>query len=535
MACSPNQLLMTIVFIFFMGFALTGSAEQRASSEAEMSVEVFPSFGCGGPRRCAIISAGEMLYFNILFKDLGSDNGKVDCSYICQMVDFQGNTVGELEEKRISGCPGLGGTSEFAICGFQTDLNTPPGIYQTKVLVHDFVHNHNKVVSFPIKILPSDEFNATNLKFSHGEDGYATCGNCFTIGDNLYLNFAIVGFAVADSKMKVKLRETVEDEQGNSIDASPFEKLINNVIDDQTRIEGLKYHTTFRLNRAGKYTLNLHLTDEISNKAVSNKIPFQVLEWNPLNYFSPVQNSNKISCISTYGQLGSPRLAEYLPDETMFTTISVNSLRNKGGDIAYRSTMDLYDPSNIYITTFDNTQKTKPYQGNFSIVNGMKMPIPGDSSKGEYHFKIQVKDLADNSGSDLDYSFKVIPASQISAKNIELFHGEKQDRPAGAHLHLGDTVTLKFSAVRMMSKDNHINATASLTILDEYKNQVRNEISVKSIGKENQAIDITSIYLGMPIEFQVHLSRPGNFFLRLKLTDHMADKEKSYDIPIVVM
>jgi len=156
------------------------------------------------------------------------------------------------------------------------DLGTdqPPGDYSMTVTVTDRATKSSKEMIHKFTVV-KPELALVRLKTSSDRDGdlpVPVTGQ----GQALWLNFGIVGFArdASTKQPSVLMEFDIRDAEGKSTLQKPLGKVFDKEVPEKNLAIPLQY--PIALTRAGKFTLELTATDQITKKKTKLAVPFNV-------------------------------------------------------------------------------------------------------------------------------------------------------------------------------------------------------------------------------------------------------------------
>jgi len=163
---------------------------------------------------------------------------------------------------------------------FVVDLNVPlqqkAGEYTIKVIVEDQTAKASGEVTQKVRVLPAD-FGLVQLHTSTDAEGRAPRVPISVVGESLFVNFSVVGFGRDPSKKqpKVEVSLRVLDENGKATMANPLQGKVDSDILAEVKLLPMQF--ALLLNGAGRFTVELSATDQVSGKTARLSFPLKVI------------------------------------------------------------------------------------------------------------------------------------------------------------------------------------------------------------------------------------------------------------------
>jgi hypothetical protein len=183
----------------------------------------------------------------------------------------------------------LGGSRlpSFALTNIGTD--TEPGKYTMTVMVNDVAGKTSKELKQDFEVKKPD-FGIVRPGFVYNKMNEEQAGPPTTIapplavpGQNLVLNFTVVGYRLAGDKNqpKVEVKMEVMDETGKDpVLKKPFTGKAEEIIDEAKQLKVIPFEVPIQVNRSGKFKVVLTATDKLANKTVTLTLDLKVVELN---------------------------------------------------------------------------------------------------------------------------------------------------------------------------------------------------------------------------------------------------------------
>jgi hypothetical protein len=236
------------------------------------------TYGTHGPERTnPALMPGDSLSLSYDIEGISADpNGKVLYSTAMEIIDKSGKVLFKQDPQPLEATLSLGGNSLPAFAHLDIGLEQQPGDYTVRVTVTDRLRKKPQTLSRQFTVLKRDFalVRLTTTGDPQGQSPTAVPG----VGEVLWLNFALVNFERSSSGKKqpnVKLEMRVYDETGKPTVAQPFHGEINDKVPEKA--PALQGQFLLSLNRAGKFTVELKATDQISKKTSAVSFPLTVV------------------------------------------------------------------------------------------------------------------------------------------------------------------------------------------------------------------------------------------------------------------
>jgi hypothetical protein len=236
------------------------------------------TFGPSGPvRKDTKFLPGDVYFLSFDVDGLKFDGAKVSYTLNIDLVDSKGKAMfktitGQRELIAIQGPGPIPGWAPITI-----DQDTVPGEYTLKLTAID--NGTKKTATLTRKFEVGEKaFSVVRVLMAYGTGGeIPTCIG--SVGQLVYFHFRVMGFE-RDPKTKqpqVQLEMRLLDEAGKPT----LEKPIIQDLKNQDVPESFSFVPLFfdlALTKAGKYTIDLKVTDQISKKTTTVSYPFQVID-----------------------------------------------------------------------------------------------------------------------------------------------------------------------------------------------------------------------------------------------------------------
>jgi hypothetical protein len=234
---------------------------------------IRPTYGPFGPARPAgKILPGDNLHVSFEITGLTIKDGTTGYSLSTEILS-QGKLQYRQQPKESKAILPFGGGSIQGLAQFEIGLNTPPGEYELKVIVADVATKKSQSFSRKVEVAPP-EFGLVRLNTTLDPLGDAST-SLLGVGQTLWVSFSAVGFTRDTTTMQpnITFELSVVDANGKSF-VKPFVGTVDK--DIPAMVAALPGQFPLPLNNAGKFTIELKATDNLSKKSAKLSFPIQV-------------------------------------------------------------------------------------------------------------------------------------------------------------------------------------------------------------------------------------------------------------------
>jgi hypothetical protein len=201
-----------------------------------------------------------------------ADDGKVLYSMTTEVLDGNGKTLFREEPRELEVTNALGGRTVPAFTHMDVGLNAPAGNYTLQVTVTDRAGKSSQKLARKFEILPK-AFGLVRLTTTLDHDAKVAASS-FSTGQSLWVNCAAVGFQRNDKHPNISVEMRILDESNQPTTAKPFKGEISKDLPATALSAPAQFLVP--LNRAGKFTIELKATDQLSGKSSELKFPITV-------------------------------------------------------------------------------------------------------------------------------------------------------------------------------------------------------------------------------------------------------------------
>jgi hypothetical protein len=252
---------------------------------------------------------------------------------------------------------------------------------------------------------------------------------------------------------------------------------------------------------------------------------------------TPSQGSAKLSLTNlrvTYGLQGPDRKAnKYLPGDPVFLAFDIDGITiGKDGKVAYTMGLDVTDKAGKSWHKVDPTERVE-----FAPLGGSKMPgrafvtLGVDAPPGEYTVKLTTVDSVTRASASFEHKFEVL---KPDLGLIQVYASQDADGRTPAHTtgFVGGSVWVMFAATgfkRSEAKKNQPDLRFEMTTVDDKGVPTMAQPIVADVDKLDDMLPTC------PMRFNLPFTRAGKFAARLTVTDKVANKTATFDLPITVL
>jgi hypothetical protein len=262
----------------FAAFAVMAISTYLPAQPAQLAVSnVRFTYGpLGATRPEGKLLPGDNLFVGFDIEGITVDDaGKVRYSTALELTDNNGKVVFKQLPKDEETINSLGGTSLPAFAEVEIGLEQPAGQCSLKVTVTDLATKKSDTFTKKFEVAPRG-FGIVRVAITSDPDGKDPIAVLGT-GQTLWINAAVVGFALdkASNQPNLSFELSIVDDNGKPTLKKPFTGTVNKDVPDKTPAVPVQFFVP--LNRAGKFTATLKVTDTVSGASATQKLPISVL------------------------------------------------------------------------------------------------------------------------------------------------------------------------------------------------------------------------------------------------------------------
>jgi hypothetical protein len=243
-----------------------------ATDKSVLKVQVWPTFGTGGPVRPPTIDVGDTFTATVLVDGVkANENAQLDISGEWRLIDEEGRTLlGPWSDRNVPHL-GFGGASSALYVGGEIPRDFAPGKYTVRVLVTDHIANRRATSDLALTVLES-QFGATGLRLSYDQSGDIVSAGSFVVGQTMYVHYSLGNFATVDESVQVKNTLAVIDEAREPVGA-PIELVAKGPVRMFSRSNVIPGMFHLNVNAPGRFLLRITLEDEFAMRKRVIDIP----------------------------------------------------------------------------------------------------------------------------------------------------------------------------------------------------------------------------------------------------------------------
>jgi hypothetical protein len=235
---------------------------------------VRSTHGILGPNRAEeSYVPGDALNLDFDIVGITIDKGKIlySIAYVVTNLDDKSTVVSQAPQK-LETLTVFGGNRAQGMVHLDIGTEQPPGNYSMKVTVTDRANNASQELTHKFTV-GKPRLALVRLRTSSDENGdfpVPVLGE----GQTLWFNFGIIGFArdASTKQPSLQFEFNVLDEAGKPTMAKPFVTTFNKEVPEKNL--AIPQHFPLSLTRAGKFTIELGVTDLVTKK--SDKLTFKL-------------------------------------------------------------------------------------------------------------------------------------------------------------------------------------------------------------------------------------------------------------------
>jgi hypothetical protein len=204
------------------------------------------------------------------------DKGKVLYSVEIEVTNLSDKSVVFRQPaQKLETITVFGGNQIPGFAHLDVGIEQAPGDYSMKVTVTDRASNATKDLTHKFTVL-KPEFAVVRLRTSSDTDGTFPVP-ALGAGQTLWVSFGIVGFGrdAGSKQPNVQFEFNVLDESGKATMAKPYATAITKDVPEKNLAIPMQFPLS--LTRAGKFTIELTATDQVTKKTAKLAVPLTVL------------------------------------------------------------------------------------------------------------------------------------------------------------------------------------------------------------------------------------------------------------------
>lgn len=245
--------------------------------ELTLSKGSFTYWLLGTPRPNNEFLPGDVVYIAFDMENAKADAvGQVQYSMGIKVSDARGKKIFESETGNLTALNILGGNTVQCFARVDVGLDQPPGDCVIEVTVTDRTAKVSQKLQQKFKVLPAG-FGVVRVGMSHDERGVMPSPALGVPGETIWLRFWACGFQrdKAKKQPQLGLEIRIVDEDGKATLPKPINEEINMDVPEAERMYPITI--PLNLNRPGKFTAQLKVTDKLTKKSEEVSVPLTVV------------------------------------------------------------------------------------------------------------------------------------------------------------------------------------------------------------------------------------------------------------------
>jgi hypothetical protein len=204
------------------------------------------------------------------------DNGEVLYSMGMEVLDSKNKAQFKQDPRDLTALNSLGGQRLPAFAHVETGFDQPPGEYTLKLTVTDRAAKASKSFERKFEVLPLS-FGLIQFRISSDVEGQMPVPPVGVAGQSIYINWVVVGFQRgSNNQPKLATEMRLLDDKDQPTLAKPFTGEVTKNVSKE--VLGIPMQFLVTLNRPGKFTAKVKVTDQVSKKTAELSFPIVVLE-----------------------------------------------------------------------------------------------------------------------------------------------------------------------------------------------------------------------------------------------------------------
>jgi len=250
-----------------------------ASSQAKLQIEnIQACYGPYGPERKSLdLYPFDILFLRFTVTGLKTDaDGKVSATVTMKWSDAKGKVLDETSFPS-AGILHLGGNSFLAFVHLRMPEQLPPGKNTVTVTVTDNLSKESAAFERQFTGHKS-KLQIVGLEFFHDPDGKFPSSTNLPPGEPLHFRVRVIGFDRSKEKIHVVMGVQTLDSEGKGNLPKPL--LFDFREEDPRAIQRtgfVFFNGQLGLNRVGKFTLRLTVTDRMTDQSAKLEVPVNVV------------------------------------------------------------------------------------------------------------------------------------------------------------------------------------------------------------------------------------------------------------------
>lgn len=249
----------------------------------KMANERFTYGILGATRDDAKFLPGDYLFLSFDIEGLQvDDRGKTLYSMLLEFLDKNGKSIYKKadEASDLEAINTLGGNRLPAFAHSPIGNDVGPGEYTIRVTVTDRSAKKSQTLSRKFEVLPKG-FGIVRTMNGYASQSFVPAPPIGVVGQALIYNMGVAGFERDRTSRQPNLvfEARVLDENGKPVVAKPDVITANKDVPENFSVYEVPF--VMQLNRPGKFTVELKVTDQLTKKSATRSLPLTVLDAKP--------------------------------------------------------------------------------------------------------------------------------------------------------------------------------------------------------------------------------------------------------------
>jgi hypothetical protein len=261
-------------------FAATLGVAPAQAGDLSLSKGTLTHWLLGAPRASNKYLPGDIVWLTFDMKNARvDDQGRVLYSMAMEVSDTKGKVWYKNEPGKLEAFNALGGGTLPCYAHVNLGLDQPPGTYTVKVTVTDLGAKAKASDSVSTKFeVARPEFGIVQVSVTNDDRGLSFSPALGVPGEAVWVNFWVTGFArpKQGKTPQLRLQMRILDEDGQPTLAKPFSGEVGKEVGEADKLFPAQFQ--LRLNRTGKFTVELQAEDVVAKKTAKVSFPLTVID-----------------------------------------------------------------------------------------------------------------------------------------------------------------------------------------------------------------------------------------------------------------
>jgi len=231
----------------------------------------------GAPRPDNSLLPGDIFFLAFDIKNITVDpTGKVQYSMSMEVTNAAGAKVFEQKPVDRNDFLPLGGNKLPARAYVTVPLDQEPGTYSCKLVVIDKANKAEQSITQKF-IVKQKQFGIVSLYTSSDAKGELPAPPYGMTGQSVWVHFVVVLFDRDKTKKQPSLSVEMSTLSADGMPTVPKPTILEISSEVDEKDTGIPLRFLLPLNRPGKFTVQLKVTDKLTNKTSSVQLPIEVV------------------------------------------------------------------------------------------------------------------------------------------------------------------------------------------------------------------------------------------------------------------